>query len=257
MSFAGVYGDMHWDNQHCPSALISAISYFLAKHYLYQLFVIRLYTIYNHSSFRYPIKLLATISIVAFIACVAWIVWACLKLEIEDQSVNGYGCIIYSPPLFNESGAFLDLIISCVCLYLFLKPLLALIKAQKQVEMKMREMQDPPSTSPTSGKQDCESSQSTKAAADGDGDIDDSIQMYFAAEKYTLLSVIGIMSSFFILVIVGIFGGSAFIIIDGVINCAVVGLMNERYNDLYTRTCGPCRKCQSVCIQCCCCCRKK
>ena len=280
MSFSGLYGDMNWDNHHCHSALISTISYFFAKNFLYQLFVLRLYTIYNHSSFQYPITLLASLSIFSFIACLSWIVWVCLKIEIENQSQNSYGCIVYTPSFFNESGAFIDLIISSICLYLFLKPLLALSKIHQKSEMSTVSPSSPSQSPSTKSDDGDPGSKYGHGHTHTHGHMDamdpvpaptlsrshsrrdanktkDDKNMYFVAEKYTLLSVIGIMSTFFITIIVGTVGGGAFIVIDAVINCVVVVLMNERYNNLYTRTCGPCRKCQSVCIQCCyCVCRR-
>ena len=54
ISFAGLYGDIHWDKQYCYSALISTISYFFS-----------------------------------FTACVSWIIWVWLKSELENQSING------------------------------------------------------------------------------------------------------------------------------------------------------------------------
>lgn len=277
MSFSGLYGDMHWDNQYCYSALASTISYFFAKNFLYQLFVLRLYTIYGSSSFQYNIKLLLSISIFSFLACLSWIIWCSLKLEIHNEYQDNLGCIIYLPPFFNEGGAFIDFIISTLCLYLFLKPLTSLIATNEEMMENERENKSKSSlpdiehnhsennpkhtgsvknvlTLSRSKSYESQHSHSPSPPSRKGTDGDD---MYFLAEKYTLLTMIGVISTFMIVCIVGIFGGGSLIIIDGMINCIVVALMNEKYNTIYVRSCGSCRICMHFCIICCCQCRKR
>ena len=184
---------------------IANICYAIAKLCLYQCFYAKLYIVYSNSYYSFKLHFLVIISVLIFIYGIIMMIFIWLNMQSIQLK---YGCINDVPMYLLSIGAFLDQFISFLSLYLFIKPLKQLILIIKK--------QNNPVKSPQN----------------------DSILEFqqLIIKSCTLISV-AVFSSFFILMIVAVFGGTAFIQIDGIINCICITLMHKKYRKIYRQLC--------------------
>merc|ERR1712232_188530 len=174
-------------------------TYFLAKCFMYCLFVLRLKIIYGQSFFAYQVKTLYLLMAVIIIYSLGLIVttWLTLSSFVAqyEQNSNLQECHAEWPVGITESQVLLDLIANALCCYLFIRPLRSLLQTK------------------------VDNSAETQK---------DREEMYVILRKYSILTLTAVISTFALLMLVAITLIPAFAAIDIVINCFCIMMFNTK-----------------------------
>eukprot|EP01084_Bolivina_argentea_P003662 6887_1 len=130
--------------------------------------------------------------------------------QIGIFGITYYGCkFLYSFSVLVTS-AFIDIIISSMCCYLFIRPLLSLMKHTNERDNETKDI-------------------------------------YNVVLKCTILTFVATTSTIFLLIIIGITKRAALTSIDYSINCICVMLFNKKYNKYFNvLCCGAIKICSKV-----------
>eukprot|EP01084_Bolivina_argentea_P003663 6888_1 len=200
----------------CHQIGIFGITYYgTAKMFLYLVFVYRLFVVYSNSAFAYNNKILSVMIVMIVLCCLTVMIIGSITLHaiVYNTTINGLnikGCkFLYSFSVLVTS-AFIDIIISSMCCYLFIRPLLSLMKHTNERDNETKDI-------------------------------------YNVVLKCTILTFVATTSTIFLLIIIGITKRAALTSIDYSINCICVMLFNKKYNKYFNvLCCGAIKICSKV-----------
>ena len=197
LGLSSIIETYHGYNDCATGSVLGTSFYGLAKMFMYLVFIYRIYVVYSNPFYGYNIK-------VIFVLGMTVLIWSIISTTItsifttgERVDINGHWFCIGKVTIgLVISTLLFDFIISTLCLFLFIRPLLSLRKTQ--------------------GIED-----------------QDKIKMYRVILKYTILSMVAILSTFMILVFIAVYDLTGLITIDIVINSMCIMHFNQRYNKSY------------------------
>eukprot|EP01084_Bolivina_argentea_P300723 518622_1 len=174
--------------------------YFIAKMFMYLVFIYRIYFVYSNSYFHYNTKVLIILSIIVILCTTFEIIMTGVTTNGKIMVVNNYSsCIALIPYGLAIFAALFDLTISGICLFLFIRPLLLVSKQQNDKETK--------------------------------------IELKGVVLKYTTLSIVAILSTFIVLIVMAIFDMTGVAAIDVCCNCLCIMFFNTRYDQSFKTLC--------------------
>ena len=96
---------------------------------MYQVFIYRLYYIYSDSSFAYNVKILFILFIITIIhtLCLVIINIFTLKFNVDTNINNQTVCTVKGNSFLILVTIVFDMILSSLCCYLFIRPLLIFV----------------------------------------------------------------------------------------------------------------------------------
>eukprot|EP01084_Bolivina_argentea_P300725 518626_1 len=187
--------------------------YFIAKMFMYLVFIYRLYIVYSDSAFAYNNKILLILLLFVVIYTIFIVIINLLTLEIgiSYELNNGRVCNAYGAPAVLMTTAFFDTMISALCCYLFIKPLMILNNHEINKH---------------------------------------STRMYKMILKYVVLTFVAVTTTFLLLGLMTMSKISSLLAIDIVINCICIALFNKYYHYYYKGICcGAIKLCNTVCTR--------
>eukprot|EP01084_Bolivina_argentea_P162528 282831_1 len=193
-------------------AIAGPSAYIIAKMLMYSVFIYRIYVVYSDSVFGYNTRLLIAFNVIVCIysTIITFVNAFTMDISIYYNANHKRVCRAAGTKLVGFLGIFCDTVVSCLCCYLFIKPLLILNKRKHH-------------------QRTC------------------SIQQLIV--KYFILSFIAVFTTALSMIAFIIFGISAFLVADIVTNSICVLLMNKYYELYYQRICCvPIRLANKLCI---------
>eukprot|EP01083_Nonionella_stella_P044169 119036_1 len=191
-----------------------AITYCVGKMFMYIVYIYRIDAVYSGSVFEYNKKRLFIMAIFVVIYSLAQIVSYPFLMETKIYYLENHERYCAS----NISKAtlvlvmVLDLFISILCTYLFVRPLLILGKNTEIEKQK-----------------------------------NNGCKLYSLGLKYVILTTVAVISTVFIFAAIAILSFSSLVVIDIIINCVCMLFFNVAYHHYYTIICcGPRIVCNKV-----------
>ena len=208
-----------WSDNCMIFGLSGLLSYAFAKFMLYQYYLARLYSIYSSSAFQFNTKIviLSSIILITYNAVTTVLVLLSYKvIHIQQQII--YNCLLILPLYIIGFGYLIDGIISCVCLYLFTKPIVYLVNSTKESINK---------------------------------DVNDTKLYGVLVKIYTLSTVQFITTLISGIMLIFSFGKPPWLA-DAAINSICIALMNKEYTKTYNKLCCCINKICGKCVITCC-----
>eukprot|EP01084_Bolivina_argentea_P312681 541354_1 len=197
------------------SVYIGPTCWFIAKMFMYLLFIYKSYVVYSDSAFAYNNKILLILVtfIVLYTACIAIINLITMEIGIMHDSNNITVCYANASPILVIITVLFDLSINTLCCYVFVRPLMILnnreINGQKNRQ---------------------------------------STRMYRMISKCSVLTFVAATTTFVLLGMMAATGINSIIAIDIAINCICIALFNKYYDFYYQKICfGVIKLCNKVC----------
>eukprot|EP01084_Bolivina_argentea_P175984 304620_1 len=179
--------------------------YYLAKMFMYLVFTYRLYIVYSDSAFAYNNKVLLIVAIIIILYTFGIISANGMTLDVQKlYNVNQQRlCIAFANPLVLFMTILMDAIISVLCCYLFIRPLLILKKVNDNDDATNKHSQ----------------------------------AMYHVILKYLILTFITVITTFLILILMVLLEFTALLTVDIIINSGCILLFNKFYDYYYKIIC--------------------
>eukprot|EP01084_Bolivina_argentea_P108417 193762_1 len=200
------------DVQICAvAASPSTICYFLAKMWMYFVFMYKSHIVYSKSLFQYNKKLLY--SFVAGVVLYSLII-IIFSITTVELNVIHFGDIKVCEAriMFGvlESTVLFDLVIQIGCCYLFVRPLLILSKMNERLDQSEHE------------------------------------KLFNVILKYVICTFVAVSSTFILLITMAISKLVSLVAFDVIINCICIMLLNRKYDLCFKIACCGCKKICSV-----------
>eukprot|EP01084_Bolivina_argentea_P153031 266841_1 len=193
------------------------IFYTIAKAFLYLMFLYRLYVVYNNPVLGRSTKVLKIVSVLTILWMFASIIAKFIYHVTDELNIDGNIFCIVHEKSYNPLVVLIiipyDLFINIFCCYLFIQPLKNLTKMQND--------------------------KSTE-------------KFKYLIKKYTILTLVAVISTFILLFSVLIFQINGFSAIDGLINSICVMFYTQAYDKYYGIICCGAERCGSSMIRKCC-----
>eukprot|EP01083_Nonionella_stella_P007013 20297_1 len=189
---------------------IATNSYLTGKCLMYFVFILRLHTVYSHSTFSYNTKILIILFAITVVYWISILIINVLTIEFDVlYDVNGRKmCTAYTDPTWMMVASAYDIIVSILCCVLFIRPLLILNKHEEH----------------------------------------ETSMLFQLVLKYVILTAIAVITTFIIFVFIFLLKYPTLITIDIVINCICIFFFNKRYIKYYEVMCCGAIKClQGLC----------
>ena len=185
--------------------------YAVGKCFMYFVYIYRIYIVYSDSVFEYSTKILTILFVFVIIYTIGQIIVFIFTGEhSEFDYPNGDRfCAAYISTANAIGVIIVDMFISVLCTYLFIRPLMLLARINVDNER-------------------------TNA-------------LFETVSKFVILTSVSVLTTFFIFGAVVIVGITSLISIDVIINCVCLMFFNQCYDDLFKRVCcGSIRICHSL-----------
>eukprot|EP01084_Bolivina_argentea_P138187 243338_1 len=228
-------------SEHCAVFdLIVILSYVLSKLFLYEFFILRLHVIYSQSCFKYNSKILIFLAVFIAFYILLTVILIVTNYSVEPIPKNIITvCQEHIPFFIYLYAALLDQIVTFTAVYLFIKPLLYLIRAE---------------TSSNDDSVEMESVDSKSHSDSNTSNVKLIRREYDTIVKVAALSFIASITTFLVLLFQVVFFSSNIpFAIDMLINAICVLLMNSVYSRLYGKICCLTNRLCQKCIICICC----
>ena len=257
---------------------IGMASYLITKCILYLLLIFRSHTIYKETIYAYNPKLLSFFAIIIIVYTVIISIFTALSISVEITYHNDIRICDGGPDiLYVGIVVLVDLIVSILTLYLFLRPLNILLTQQRKFKQNLKLQMVESNTnqqtqseetandendeiecnspSPTNEVNNDEDHVNYRANTDNTDQSDDGEQEFEGLMiRVSTLTFVMILTTFVSLVLVGIFNATVIASIDACINCICVMMYNNQYQDIFDKLCCIGVSCTKICAHYCCCC---
>eukprot|EP01084_Bolivina_argentea_P032011 59227_1 len=231
---------------------IGLVIFLFNKCILYLLLILRLHIVYSGSAFAYNPKWLLLMSIILIVETLIVSVVAPLNSSVKIVYHNNVRiCDGTIDIIVLGIISLVDFIVSFLTLYLFLKPLNILLAGDIE-----NEITSASSTSPVSPASSPNSSPASSPRAHNEPRQTNK-RFYKVIIKFGTLTVIMVLTTFMMLVMVGLLDLASMVVIDTLINCICVCLFNHVYDKYFKRICCGGIVFVKVFARYCCCCGYK